>query len=102
MVVSSVAYPGKIVGIKVSLIAVELIIATSTVSPVGNRVLGSVEGISAGDSDGVPAEDPRLNERFDDSVDGCGTFGTSDGRTKGRRRNFRRTASGCPQVRKAV
>lgn len=78
IVVVSVAYPGKVVGINCSLTAVELIVATSTIPAVGNRTLDPADGIPGGGPDGVPAEDPRLNERFDDNVDGGGTFGTPD------------------------
>ncbi len=97
-VVVSVAYPGKIVGTKVSLTAVELTVATITVPPVGNRAPDPAEGPPGGDPDGVPSGDPRLNERFDDSTDGGGTFGTPDDGLKGAEATPDESPADCPRA----
>ncbi len=78
MVVVSVASSERTVGIKVSLTAVELIVATITVPPVGHRALELAEELPGEGPDGVPTEEPRLEERFDDSGYGVCAAATPD------------------------
>ena len=57
----------RVVGRKVSLTALELTVATTTVPPVGHRALELAEEIPGDGPDSVPVEEPRFEDAPDES-----------------------------------
>ena len=95
----SVANPGKIVGIKVSLTALELTVATTTVPPVGNRGFDPAVKPPKDDPDAVPAEGSRPNEMLDGCMEGNGASETPEDDPEGAEADPNEPPVICPSTR---